>query len=361
LTGYIIQRLLSGCLVMFGVTILVFFLFQMVRFNPAYAIAGESATEETVANISQELGLDLPVMTQLGIHLNNLSPLSWHNTVDSSARHFLDADKYHYRILVSIDQHALVWKQPYLGRSFQSGRPVAELLNTTIPSTLMLALAAMLLATVVGITLGVFSSVQPGSLLDRSIITASVLGISFPAFFAAIVLQLVFAYLLSDWTGLHMTGNLYEADEYTGETYLSIRNLLLPAIALGIRPIAVITQITRSSMLDVLHADYIRTARAKGLNKSIVLFKHGLKNAMIPVVTSVTGWLASLLAGAFFIEVVFNYNGLGMETVNAIKTKDIPVATGAVIYISAVFVVVNLLTDILYSFVDPRVSMRPKK
>lgn len=361
MTGYIIQRLLSGCLVLIGVTVLVFFLFQMVRFNPAYAIAGESASEETVANISRELGLDLPVMTQLGVHLNNLSPISWHHKTDSSSRSFLDANKYQYRMLIPTKSHALVLKQPYLGRSFQSGRPVAELLNTTIPNTLMLALAAMLLATVVGVSLGVFSSVKPGSLLDRSITAVSVLGISFPAFFAAIVLQLVFAYWLSEWTGLHMTGNLYEADEYTGETYLSLRNLLLPAIALGIRPIAVITQITRSSMMDVLHADYIRTARAKGLDNRIVLFRHGLKNALIPVVTSVTGWLASLLAGAFFIEVVFNYNGLGMETVNAIKTKDIPVATGAVIYISAVFVVVNLLTDILYSFVDPRVSMGSKK
>lgn len=343
-----------------GVTILVFFLFQMVRFNPAYAMAGESASAETVENISKELGLDLPVFAQLQVHLNNLSPVSFHATKDRHSRRYLDTEKYAYTILWKNSKSALVLKKPYMGRSFQTGRPVASLLNSVIPNTLMLALAAMLLATVIGIFLGVLSSVSPGSLTDRSITAGSVLGISFPSFFAAIVLQLVFAYLLSEWTGLHMTGNLYEADEYTGITRLNLRNLILPAIALGVRPIAVITQITRSSMLDVLHADYVRTARAKGLTSNVVRYKHALKNALIPVITSVTGWLASLLAGAFFIEVVFNYNGLGLETVNAIKTKDIPVATGAVIYISTVFVLINIMTDLLYSLVDPRVGANSK-
>ena len=356
MAGFVAGRLLSGFLVLIGVSVLVFFLFQLVRFNPAYASAGESATQETIDNITKDLGLDLPIGKQLLLYINDLSPLSFHNS-NEEARNYLDADKYNFFKLIHFGESVLVLKQPYLGRSFQSGRSVAGLLNSVIPNTLVLALTAIMIATIIGVILGVFSAVVNGSSTDRLITTVSVLGISFPSFFAAIVLQLIFAYLLSEYTGLHLTGNLYEIHPYTGETYLAIENLLLPALALGIRPIAVITQITRSSMMDVLHADYIRTAKAKGLSNGPIVYKHALKNAFIPVLTSITGWLASLLAGAFFIEVVFNYNGLGLETVNAIRAKDIPVATGAVMYIAIVFIVINLITDILYSFVDPRVSV----
>ncbi|HRX23837.1 MAG TPA: ABC transporter permease [Chitinophagales bacterium] len=360
MTRFIAARLLQGFLVMLGVSVLVFFLFQLVRFNPAYALAGEAASTETVANISRELGLDRPVGAQLLTHLNNLSPLSRH-ALDPAARNYLEPGSVKAITIMSSSSHRWVLKYPYLGRSFQSGRPVASLLNATIPNTLLLALTAMMFATFCGIILGMLAAMQQGSWLDRSITAGSVMGIALPSFFAAILLQLIFAYLLSSFTGLKMTGNLYEADEYTGQIYLSLRNLILPAIALGIRPVAVITQITRSSMLDVLHADYIRTARAKGLGSGAVVYRHALKNALIPVITSVTGWLASLLAGAFFIEVVFNFNGLGLETVNAIKTKDIPVATGAVLYIALVFVLVNMLTDILYGLADPRVKMSSKQ
>jgi len=146
-------------------------------------------------------------------------------------------------------------------------------------------------------------------------------------------------------------------DGYTGEKYLELRNLILPAIALGIRPIAVITQLTRSAMIEVMHNDYIRTARAKGLSEKVILFKHALKNALNPVVTSVSGWLASLLTGAFFIEAIFNYNGIGYETVNALKMFDYPVAMGAILYTAVIFVVISILVDILYSVIDPRIRI----
>ncbi len=357
MTGFIFKRLWSGIWVLLGVAILVFFLFQLIRFNPAYASAGESASQETIDNITRELGLDLPVGRQLLLYLNDLSPLSFHPHSDKEARNYLDADVYSYIKIAEGKRTAFVLKQPYLGRSFQSGRPVAALLNSVIPNTLILALSATLLATIIGIFTGVLSAVYYGTPIDRTITTITVLGISFPSFFAAIVLQLVFAYMLSAFTGFRLTGNLFEIDPYTGDSYFAIKNLILPAIALGVRPIAVITQITRSAMVEVLDADYIRTASAKGLNRTNIIARHALRNAFIPVLTSITGWLASLLAGAFFIEVVFNYNGLGLETVNAIRAKDIPVATGAVLYIATVFVVINLLTDILYSKVDPRVSL----
>ncbi len=350
--------MVAGFFVLLGVVIFVFFIFQLVRFNTAYSTAGENADEQTIQNITRELGLDLPLSTQLAIYLNNLSPVSLHNNSDSSSRIFLDDLKYDFIQIIKFGTNSIVIKKPYLGRSFQTNRKVAELLNERIPNTLILAFAAILIAIVVGIILGVISAVQPNSLTDRICSAGSVIGISFPSFFAAIVLQLLFAYLLAGITGLNMTGDLYVADEYTGINYLDLRNLILPAIALGIRPIAVITQITRSSMIDVLHMDYVRTARAKGLKENIIFFRHGLRNALVPVITSITGWFASLLTGAFFIEVVFNYNGLGLETINAIKTKDIPVAMGAMIFTAAIFVIISILTDILYSIADPRVKLK---
>jgi peptide/nickel transport system permease protein len=213
----------------------------------------------------------------------------------------------------------------------------------------------MIFATIVGIILGVVAAIKPNSALDRICTAGSVLGISFPSFFVGIILQLLFAYLLAGITGLNMTGDLYAIDEYTGQKYLELKNLILPAIALGIRPVAVITQLTRSAMLDVMNNDYIRTARAKGLNERAILFKHALRNTLVPVTTSVSGWFASLLTGAFFIETIFNYNGIGYETVNALKTFDYPVAMGAILYTAFIFVVISILADILYSVIDPRI------
>ncbi|MBC8046479.1 MAG: ABC transporter permease [Fimbriimonadaceae bacterium] len=356
--SYIIKKIIAGIFVLLGVVILVFLLFQLVRFNPAYASAGEQANEQTIQNISKELGLDKSMGMQLRIYLNNISPLSIYNTTDQASSFFLDDKKYNYKKIISFSDKAFVIKAPYLGRSFQTNRSVVNLMSERIPNTLVLACTAILFATVIGIILGVIASIKPNSLTDSICTAGSVLGISLPSFFAAIVLQLIFAYMLAAITGFNLTGDLIVADEYTGENYLSIKNLILPAIALGIRPIAVITQITRSSMLDILHADFVRTAYAKGLSQRIVLFKHALRNALIPVITSVTGWFASLLAGAFFIEVVFQYNGIGLETINAIKTKDIPVAMGAMLFTAGIFVVISVLTDILYSIADPRVKVK---
>jgi ABC-type dipeptide/oligopeptide/nickel transport system permease component len=150
------------------------------------------------------------------------------------------------------------------------------------------------------------------------------------------------------------------ADPLTGEERLVLKNLLLPAVVLGIRPIAVIVQLTRSAMLDVLTMDYVRTARAKGLGERTVLWRHALRNALNPVVTSISGWFAALLAGAFFVEIIFDYKGLGFETVEALRKFDFPVLMGAILFAATIFVVINVLVDILYSVLDPRVSVRSK-
>lgn len=352
---FILKRFAYGILVLAGVVIVVFFLFQMTRIHPERQLAGDKADKTTIENIKKELGLDLPVGRQLTLYLNDISPLSFHNSRDTLSRYYLNPEKYTYLKIAQIGAEAIVIKKPYLSRSYMSKRSVSEILSQRVPNTLILAITAMLFATVMGIILAVTSAIRPNSITDRICTAGSVLGISFPSFFVGIILQLLFAYLLAGITGLNMTGDLYAIDEYTGQKYLELKNLILPAIALGIRPVAVIAQLTRGAMLDVLDNDYIRTARAKGVKEKIILFRHALRNTLVPVTTSVSGWLASLLTGAFFIETIFNYNGIGYETVNALKTFDYPVAMGAILYTAFIFIVISILADILYSVIDPRI------
>jgi peptide/nickel transport system permease protein len=162
--------------------------------------------------------------------------------------------------------------------------------------------------------------------------------------------------VLHAYTGLNLTGSWFDIDEVTGERYLTLKNLVLPAFTLGIRPLAIITQLTRSSMLDVLNQDYIRTAYAKGLTSGIVIFRHALRNALNPVITAVTGWFAELLAGAFFVEYIFGWKGIGKLTVDALEKLDYPVVMGSVLLSACIFIFINLLADLLYAIVDPRVK-----
>jgi peptide/nickel transport system permease protein len=248
----------------------------------------------------------------------------------------------------------LVFKYPYLRESYQSGRKVSDILLEAIPKTGILALASMGLATILGIFLGVVASLKQNSWFDNVSVVLSVLGYSLPSYVAGILLALLFGYVFADYTGLNVQGSLIELDDL-GEEHLVWKNLILPAIAIGLRPVAIITQLTRSSMLEVLSQDYIRTAKAKGLSYYVVVVRHALRNALNPVVTAVSGWFASLLAGAFFVESVFNFKGIGDVMVTALLNFDIPVVLGAVLFTAAIFVVVNLLADVLYALFDPRV------
>jgi peptide/nickel transport system permease protein len=173
-----------------------------------------------------------------------------------------------------------------------------------------------------------------------------------------IIIAYIFGFVLSRYTGLHMAGSWFDLDEITGEKKLSLANLILPAITLGIRPLAIITQLTRSAMLDVLNQDYIRTARAKGLGNRAIVFKHALRNALNPVITAVTGWFAELLAGAFFVEYIFGWKGIGKLTVDALEKLDFPVVMGSVLISAAFFIAINILADILYAIVDPRIRLQ---
>jgi peptide/nickel transport system permease protein len=349
--SFLLRRLGQGLLVLVGVAVVVFCLFNVLPGDPAALLAGQRSDVGTQAAIRADLGLDEPLPTRLLGYLNDASPVGVHRR-DSAG-----VARYGGVALLPLGGRAVVLKWPYLRRSFQSNEDVLKLLLNYFPGTMWLALAAMLLAAVGGVALGVAAALRPQSWLDRVLVTTSVLGISVPSFVAAILIAVTFGFYWSHWTGLSLTGQLYETDPFTGERHLVLRNLLLPAIALGVRPLAIIMQLTRSSMLDVLSQDYIRTARAKGLSGGRTVWRHALRNALNPVVTAVSGWLASLMAGAFFIEYIFNWKGLGTVTLRAVENLDFPVVMGATLFVATIFVLINIAVDMLYALLDPRVKI----
>ena len=317
---------------------------------------GQRADIASVEAIEREYHLDKPWHIRLGLYFNDISPLSVHRKLPESSI-YLDSDKYSYTGLFSLGNTVFVAKVPYFSRSFQSRRLVSEILAEKIPPTVILAFSAIILATVIGIILGIIAAINHNNFLDNSAVTLSVIGISQPSYFSGIILALLFGYLWHDYTGLNHVGSLFELDDF-GDEVVVWKNLILPAIALGIRPIAIITQLTRSSMLDVLSQDYIRTAKAKGLSFYKVLFKHSLRNALNPVITSISGWFAALLAGAYFVEIIFDFKGLGYETVRALLNFDFPVVMGSVLFTAVIFVLINMFVDVIYAFLDPRISVK---
>lgn len=316
---------------------------------------GQTGDAATQANIRKELYLDQPKWKQFLHYVNDVSPLSFHSATEIKEKKlrglFVGNKK-------KPDSYRVGIKVPYLRKSYQTKKEVGSLLAEALPGTLILALAAMFIAILIGIPLGIIAAVKKGTWLDTSSVFASIVGISAPSFFMGIIIAYLFGFLLSDWTGLHINGNWFDVDEISGERKLTLRNLVLPAFTLGIRPLAIITQLTRSAMLDVLSQDYIRTAYAKGLSERQVVWKHALRNALNPVITAVTGWFAELLAGAFFVEYIFGWKGIGKITVDALEKLDFPVVMGAVLVSATFFIIMNILADILYGVVDPRVRLQ---
>ncbi len=336
-----------GLLVMMGVAVLVFFLFQGFG-DPSRLIMGQTADAATRENIRKELYLDQPLWKQFLFYLDDVSPISIYSKEEIGRQgikgFFIGGET----------RVGLKW--PYLRRSYQSKKEVWDILMEALPGTLTLAIAAMIIATALGVLLGVLAAVKKDSWMDSTAIFTSVLGISAPSFFMGIVIAYLFGFVLAPYTGLHMTGSLFDTEPFTGRE-LQLRNLILPAVTLGIRPMAIIAQLTRGSLLDTLDQDYIRTAYAKGLSKRIVVWKHGLRNALNPVITAVTGWFAELLAGAFFVEYIFGWKGIGKVTVDALEKLDFPVVMGSVLISSFFFILIGLLADLLYGVIDPRVRM----
>lgn len=345
--NYLIKRCLYGILVLVGVIVLVFLLFQGFG-DPSRLVMGQRADAATQENIRKELYLDQPRWKQFLLYLNDISPLALHTQEE--------IDRKQLKGFFIGNEKKLAIKWPYLRRSYQSKREVGDILMEALPGTLLLAFAAMCIACLLGIPLGVLAAVKKNTWMDTTSVFTSILGISAPSFFMGIIIAYVLGYLLSDYTGLHMTGSLYEMDPFEGRQ-LQLSHLILPALTLGIRPLAIITQLTRSAMLDVLSQDYIRTAYAKGLSARKVIWKHALRNALNPVITAVTGWFAELLAGAFFVEYIFGWKGIGKVTVEALEKLDFPVVMGAVLLSSLFFILINMLADALYALVDPRIRI----
>ncbi|WP_298371112.1 ABC transporter permease [uncultured Lutibacter sp.] len=356
--SYIINKIFYGILTLFGVVTVIFFLFNILPGDPARMMLDQREDSEQLENIRKKYGFDQPVSIQYLYYLNDLSPISIHsNKVENYT--FLDSDKYTFTKLVSTRDKTVVVKLPYLRKSFQKNdKNVSEVINETLPNTAILAVSAITIAIIIGIFFGILSALYKDSFFDRIISVISTLGMSVPSFFSAILFAWLFGFVLHKYTNLNMTGSLYEVDDFGDHIYIQWKNLLLPSIVLGIRPLAVVIQLMRNSLLEVLNQDYIRTAKAKGLSTFKIIKTHALKNSLNPVVTAISGWFASLLAGAVFVEYIFNWNGLGKEIVNALNTLDLPIIMGSVLVIATMFILINIFVDIIYGLLDPKIRIK---
>jgi peptide/nickel transport system permease protein len=352
LRGLLLSRLKQAALVAFGVITVVFFLFAVLPGDPARMMMGQQEDSEQMKRIYARYGFDKPILKQYLYYLNDLSPLSIHPPEGFGS---YDESKYGGIVFFKPFDWSLVLKAPYLRESFQQkDRPVSNILANVLPNTIVLAVASIIIALFLGIFMGLAAAHWQGTWIDKALVVFSSLGMSVPSFFSAIIIAWLFGFVWHSWTGLEMNGNLYVLDDYGEGLHRQWRNLILPALTLGIRPLGVVTQLTRGSVLEVLHLDYIRTARSKGLTESRILFRHALPNALIPVVTAVSGWFASMLAGAVFVEYIFGWNGLGKQIVEALNLLDLPVVMGAVLVTGILFVFINLMVDLLYALIDPR-------
>jgi ABC-type dipeptide/oligopeptide/nickel transport system permease component len=302
--AFILRRLLLAVPTLIGVLIVAFLLLYVAPGDPVQAMVGERADEETIARLRKELHLDEPLPKQFALYVGGIA-------------------------------------RGDLGQSYITRRPIVRDIAERFPKTLQLAGAAMLLAVVVGVTLGVLSAHNPGGWIDRFGLGLAYLGVSFPVFWVGLLLILLFAVTLH-W--LPPSG-------FGGPRYL-----LLPAIALGMRSIAFLARMTRSAMLESLNSDFVRTARAKGLSERVVVVRHALRNALIPVITVLGLDFGAYLTGSILTETVFSWPGIGRYVVTAIGKRDLPAISGSVLFLSVIFVLVNLITDLLYAKADPRVS-----
>ena len=331
--AYILKKTAYGLLVMLGVVSLIFVLFNILPGDPARMMLGQNADQESIDLLHKELGLDKPLGIRYLRYLNDLSP-------------------------VGIDHEGnLGFKLPELGRSYQLDRSVSSILAEAFPNTILLALVSITMAFVLGVLFGSVAAIYKDTWIEKAILLITSLGMSLPSFFAAILIAWIFAFLLADYTGLSMFGSLYGVDDFGRGEYVDLKNIILPAVTLGIRPLSVICELTKSTMKEVLQQDYIRTAKAKGLSMSKIIKNHALRNTLNPVVSSISSWFASLLAGAVFVEYIFDWKGVGVVIVDSLEKYDFPVLMGALIVICIMLVIINILTDIVYAFLDPRIKI----
>jgi ABC-type dipeptide/oligopeptide/nickel transport system permease component len=304
--GYVIKRLLLAFPTIFGVIFIVMLTIEMVPGDPAELMLGEHATKDAVQNVRTALGLDKPLLTRYLLYLTNLA-------------------------------------KGDMGRSIRENRAVTKEISDVWPATLELTIAAMAIAVLMGVTVGILSAVKPNSYFDNINRIISLFGLSMPVFWTGLVLIVIFSF----WLRLLPIGGIG-----------SWRHLILPAFTLSLPSIAMIARMTRSSLLEVLQEDYVRTARAKGLSKRAVILRHALRNALIPLVTLSGLQMGQLMGGAILTETVFAWPGLGRLMVRAIFARDYILLQGAVLVFALAFVLINLIVDVSYSFLDPRVGYK---
>lgn len=349
LTAYFLRRLLGLIPVLFGISLLVFTITRVIPADPALLMLGERATPESRARLRTELGLDQPLFINLPAVRETGNPLA---VFDSQYVNFVS--------------NAL---RGDLGRSYFTRINVRDGLTQRFPATFELALTAMFIALLIGIPAGVIAALNRGSLIDTGVMVFALTGVSFPVFWLAIILIYIFSVNLG-WlppagrldvslsirpiTGLYVIDGLLRGNPAVA--WDALRHLILPGIALGTIPMAIVVRMTRSSMLEVLSQDYVRTAKAKGLMRRVVVSKHALRNALLPVVTVIGLSFGTLLSGAILTETVFSWPGIGRWVYDAISARDYPIIQGGVIFVAFLFVVINLLVDLSYAFIDPRIQ-----
>lgn len=304
---YIVRKFFYSILILFGVITVTFLLMYVIPGDPARLMLGQRADVASIEAIRKQLGLDDPIYIQYVRFLGKAV-------------------------------------QGDLGRSYSSNRDVLKTIIETFPATGILAVSSMIVSTIIGILIGVISAVKPYSLRDNFSMLFALFGISFPPFAFGLIMALVF-------------GSWLKLFPISGYLNNGIIYLVMPMLTLALRPLAIIARLTRSSMLDVLSQDYVRTARAKGIGYWKVTIKHALRNALNPVVTTISAWLAGLLGGAFFIEYIFNWPGIGLLAINSILSLDFPMIQGTVLFTAVVFIIINMLVDIIYAFLDPKVKL----
>ncbi len=355
--SFIVRRTGHGLLVLLGVLVLVFLLFNVLPGDPARLAMGQRVNQKSLDIIHKDMGLDEPVYNRFLLYVNDLSPVSIYNESVMGSHIYLDPEKYPHaiRLLTFSSNRALILKFPYLRRSYQSRKRVSDIIMAALPNTAVLAFSAIIIASILGIIMGIIAALFKDSIYDKVSIVLSVLGLAGPSFFTGLIIAWLFGHVLHRFTGVNITGNLFIMDD-NGNKILQLKNLILPALTLGIRPLAIIVQLTRNSMLQVMTKDYIRTAFAKGLSLRTVVTRHALKNMLNPVITAISGWFASLIAGAVFVEYIFGWEGIGKNIVDALGTFDMPVIMGIILVTAALFVIINILVDISYGLLDPRIK-----
>jgi peptide/nickel transport system permease protein len=331
--------------VLVGLVLFIFILFQALP-GPEQILSSQRSDAATTEAIVKELGLDKPIWRQALAYLNDVSPLSFYrkNNIPTELKGFY----------FEISNSTFWLKLPYLRTSFQTKREVSSMLGDAFVGTMVLAGAAMIFSMFLGIPLGILAALRKNTWVDHSIVWLSTLGISVPSFFSAMLFSWLLGYVYHSYTGLPMTGSLIELDDLGENRTFHLNHLILPALALGVRPLAVFIQLTRNTVADVMDMDFVTTAYAKGLRRSVVIKRHILPNSLNPIVTSIGGWFSSLLAGSFFTEYIFQWKGLGKITIEALQQSDLPVVMGAVLFTACVFFLVHLSTELLYVWMDPR-------